>query len=179
MSAKVGDVFFDTCSLWNFAVVDRLDLLAARYGYRAKWTETVYEEIRRARRHEARLQRVLDATWLGDPLELTFSSTEMGEVELIRRALSAPLAPPTKNLGEAELIWYLERVAVGAVLVSDDRPAAAFAQNRGLRVLDSSTVLAEAYSQGEIACPDAYDVLLAMRGVNRGVYVPPDHSYVC
>jgi hypothetical protein len=47
MSPGVGGVFFDTCTLSNFAIVNRLDLLETRYGYRARWTETVQYEVAR------------------------------------------------------------------------------------------------------------------------------------
>lgn len=181
MNAKVGEVFFDTCSLWNFAVVNRLDLLEERYGYRAKWTETVKSEVVRASGGEPRLNRILSCAWLDEPIEILAASTaDLHRIDQIRRALGGLATEPTKHLGEAELIWYLENAAVGSVLISDDRPAASFARGRGIHVIDSARVLAECFSQGEIGCPDAYNLLVEMeQNEGRGVLVPTDHTYVC
>ena len=174
-----GPVYFDTCSLSNFAAVDRLDLVRTRYGRRVRWTETVRFEISRGLPRYDYLRRVLDAGWLGEPVEITPAPDALREIDLIRRGLGGRPAEPTRHLGEAELIWHLETAARGAVLVSDDRPAAAFARQRGLPVLDSAAVLAECYAHGEVGCPEAYDVLVDMRQNGRGVLVPADHREVC
>lgn len=163
----------------NFAVVDRLDLLEERYGYRATWTETVQFEIRRGLRAEPRLQRVLDCRWLGEPIAVETSAQALRDIDLIRRALGGSPARPTEHLGEAEIIYLLEATSTGAVFISDDRPAASLAKRRGLQVLDSSAVPAECFSFGEVGCPEAYELLMAMVDNNRGVHIPPDHSYVC
>jgi hypothetical protein len=39
VSPVIGEVIVDACTLWNFAVVERLDLLEVRYGHRGvRWT---------------------------------------------------------------------------------------------------------------------------------------------
>lgn len=69
MSAA-GNVVIDTCTLENFVVVDALGLLGERLGTRARWTETIRIEVTRGIRAEPRLRQVLQARWLGDPLEI-------------------------------------------------------------------------------------------------------------
>ena len=109
MSARIGDVYFDTCTLSNFAVVDRLDLLEERYGYRARWTETVQWEIRRGLSAAPHLQRVLDADWLGEPIEVGGDPIALTEINNIRRGLGAHPSNQTDHLGEAEPPWIFRR----------------------------------------------------------------------
>jgi hypothetical protein len=122
---------------------------------------------------------VLDCKWLGEPIAVEASTQALRDVDLIRRALGGSPTRPTEHLGEAEIIHLLETTSAGAVFISDDRPAASFAKRRGIRVLDSSAVLAECFSFGDVGCPDAYELLMSMADNNRGVHIPPDHSYVC
>lgn len=179
MNPRVGDVIFDTCSLSNFSAVDRLDLLEVRYGDRAAWTETIALEVRRGRPKAPYLQRVLDATWLGDPLEVGSSPAELKAIELLRRALGGESSKPMQHLGEAEIIYLVENRRPGSIFICDDRPAIDFARRRGIHVLDSSAVLADCYAFGEIGCPDAYNLLKDMADSDRGVFVPPHHRLVC
>jgi hypothetical protein len=121
----------------------------------------------------------LEETWLGPPLRLDQPGDD--EVDLIRRGLGGLAARPLEHLGEAESIRALERSnATDLLLLTDDGPAGDFASRRssGIRVLDSAKVLAEAYALNEIGCPQAYDMLLAMRDEGRAVRVPP-HRKVC
>lgn len=181
MNAAVGSVFIDTCTLANFAIVDRLDLLATRYGWRAVWTETIQDEVRRGVPSEPTLQKVLEVGWLGQPIEVELSTKGLREVDRIRRGLSDGLPPQdsTKHLGEAEVIYLLEHGYIGGVLITDDRPARDFARNRRLTALDSAEVLAECYQMNEVGCPEAFDLLGQMADAGRGVRVPPSHIEVC
>lgn len=180
MSAQVGNVFFDTCTLWNFAVVDRLDLLATRYGWRARWTETVSFEVDEAVRFgEISLRRVQEATWLGEPVAVDGDRRALREIELVRQAMGGTNADPLKHLGEAEILYHLQRREPSGIFVTDDRPALDFARRRGTFALDTSQVLAECFAEHEIGCPAAYDLMLEMVAKDRGVRVPSSHMAVC
>lgn len=66
MSPAIGEVIIDACTLWNFAIVERLDLLEVRYAHRGvRWTEAIQLEIKRHVSEEPLLQAVLEAQWLG------------------------------------------------------------------------------------------------------------------
>ncbi|WP_123798652.1 hypothetical protein [Amycolatopsis keratiniphila] len=179
MNAQVGPVLFDANTLINFAVVGRLDLLGDHYGHRAKWTETVRLELHRGRHAEPKIEDILNASWLGKPVEVSGSPSALLQIDLIRRALGGTDAKPFQHLGEAEIIYYIETVNPGTLFVTDDRPALDFAKRRQIFAIDSATVLGECHSYGEIGCPDAYDLLIEMREKDRGVLVPADHSAVC
>ena len=87
MISVVGDVIIDACTLQSFAVVRRLDLLEVRFGHRAKWTESIKLEITRGVPAEPSLQDVLEAEWLGDPLEIAGSPQTLQRIERIRGGL--------------------------------------------------------------------------------------------
>ena len=169
----------DACTLETFAVTGRLDLLKSHYGVRARWTETIRYEVRRGLLEEPRNQAVLDATWLGEPLDVDFDPESLRRIEQIRRGLGGTKRESMKHLGEAEVIYYLETNAPDWLFVSDDRTAVDFARNRHLNAIDTRQVLTDCYISGEIGCPAAFDLLREMRAAGRGVRVPRNHQLVC
>ncbi len=179
MSELVRNLYFDTCTLSNFATVGRLDLLERRCGNRARWTETVRYEVSRGLSRQPYLQQVLDAGWLGTPVEVGGDPKELEEIERIRRALGGGSGDHLRHLGEAEMFHHLENHDVYGVLVTDDRPALDFAGRRGIATMDTVRLLAECHAQGEIGCPAAFDLLVAMSTAGRGVRVPAHHRLVC
>jgi hypothetical protein len=179
VSPAVGNIIFDTCTLSNFSAVGRLDLLEGRYGYRARWTETIQIEISRGRKNHAHLQDVLDAAWLGEPIEIDADTAALREIDIVRRALGGSSAEPLQHLGEAEAIYYLQHVEPNGIFATDDQAALDFAKNRGVFAINSARMLAECYQSDEVGCPEAYDLLLAMRREDRGVWIPADHRAVC
>jgi predicted nucleic acid-binding protein len=172
---------FDTCSLANFAVVDRLDLLDVRYGHRACWTSTIQSEIMRGLRKVPKLQAVLDAKWLGDPIDVAPDIAGMQAIFLNRRALSKVPSrmAATEHLGEAEIIHLMEDRHSDWVFITDDQPAKDLAKRRGLQALDSADVLAECFAMREVGCPEAFNLLERMADENRGVRIPANHTLVC
>jgi len=179
MNSVVGSVLIDTCTLENFAIVDELALLGQHYRERAQWTETIKYEIQRGLTAEPRLQSVLDATWLGEPLSVPASPKALLKIDQIRRGLGGQQDRPTQHLGEAEIIYYLEQREPTWILLSDDQAAVDLARRRGLNAIDTPEVLSECHAYGEIGCPDAYNLLLKMQDADRGVRVPADHRAVC
>ncbi|MGH3793505.1 MAG: hypothetical protein ACRDSP_01310 [Pseudonocardiaceae bacterium] len=63
-------VLVDTCTLINFAAVERLDLLEATLDGNGRWTEAAAFEISKAAERWPGLWSVDLAGWLGDPLTL-------------------------------------------------------------------------------------------------------------
>lgn len=179
MSPKVGNVFFDTCTLSNFATIGRLEVLKVRYEYRARWTETIQYEVTRGLSVDPSLQYALNAGWLGDPVEVDGDRKALREIENIRRGLGGSLSAPMQHRGEAEIMYHLSHREPSGIFITDDRPALDFARNRGLFALDTAQVLTECFQQGEIGCPDAFDLLREMVQKGRGVRLPTDHMSVC
>jgi hypothetical protein len=167
-----SSVIVDACTLQNFSVVGRLDILEQHFANRAGWTEAI--------QREAGKLHVPPVSWLGTPLSAGDDIATLIAVDKIRRGLGATQTdPPTLHLGEAEAIHLLETHHPTWTFVSDDQPAVDFALRRGLNAIDTQVVLADCYVQGEIGCPDAFELLRQMAAEGRGVRVPPSHWYIC
>jgi predicted nucleic acid-binding protein len=173
-------VVADTCSLLNFAAVRRLDLLEDVFA-RVRCVEAVILELRELSAETPELLGVLAAPWFGLPIVID----EPGAVAAVERlrcqALGGRRGLARQHLGEAQSIHALTTVPslIGSTLLTDDLAAADYARRRGVRVLDSTDVLSTAYDRDVVGCPEAYEVLLAMRAARRGVRVPPTHYAVC
>lgn len=173
MTIAAGDVIIDACTLVNFSVVGRMDLLQERFSGHAHWTYAI--------QHEATRLQVEDTDWLGPPIDVSSDGViAIIKVEQIRQELGAMSTDPaTLHLGEAEAIYYIETHESSWAFISDDRSAADYAENRGLEAALSEEVLADSYERGIIRCPDAFELLLRMEAAGRGVRIPPNHWYVC
>lgn len=179
MNSVAPWVVFDTNALWNFAAVQRIHILETRYGARAIWTESVEREVQLHVYQEPELALLKTGDWLGAPRSLAETAC-LDDVLRLQRALASPGDPPSKHLGEAECMHYIQHELHGdALFVTDDGAAADMAQRRGVRVLDTAAVLAECLSNFELVCPQPYELLCAMADANRGVRVPAHHTAIC
>lgn len=165
-------VIVDACTLKNFAVVGRLDILEKRLGQRARWTHAIQREA-------AKLQ-VPVIGWLDAAISVGDDIATLLEVDKIRRSLGATRSDPaTLHLGEAEAIYYLENEHPAWTFLSDDRPAIDFALRRGLNAIDTLAVLADCYARDQVGCPEAFELVRQMAEAERGVRVPPSHWFIC
>lgn len=173
-------VLVDTCTVVNFAAVRRLDLLERALGGCGRWTEATAHEVSCAADRCPTLWSLAVAGWLGEPLALNGAGDADGVFQL-QRQLGGTRREPRRHLAEAEAIHLILRYAeyAGAVLLTDDRPAGDLAVKRGIEVWLTMDLLAQAYCDGHIGCPTAYELLLDMEQAGRGVHVPPDHRPVC
>jgi predicted nucleic acid-binding protein len=175
-------VVVDACSIMNFAAVGRMSLFELAMRSRGRWTQAVAGEIRRSSGSLAfkALTALLNGGWLGEPIELD-TDEDRTEVEDIRAALGGYPGNPLKHRGEAESIRaILSRAELrGAIFLTDDGDATYLASHRGITVKDTKWLVADAYSMGDMRCPEPYDVLTQMYEANRGVSLPDGHEGVC
>jgi predicted nucleic acid-binding protein len=173
-------VVCDTNSLWNFAVVERLDILEVRYGHRVAWTDTVAGEVATSKGYEPRLEQIEKCAWLGVPYEFTKNSC-LKAIFGIQSVLAAPGDLPTRHLGEAECIHYIEHELAGnGILFSDDAAARDLAKRRGLQTMTTHDALRDAFVMDELACPEPFSLLVTMVDEHaRRLSVPSDHSAIC
>ena len=171
----------DNCTLINFAVVDRLDLISSVL-VDAAWLAAVAFETRRSARYVPTLDHAACRQWLGEPIE-TDLPEDNARVETIRLALGGARREPLRNLGEAQSIHaILTRVELAdAVFVTDDASAADMARRNGIAVWTTVEIMRTCYDFGKIGCPDAFLLLREMSDGHdrRGVRVPRDHTAVC
>jgi predicted nucleic acid-binding protein len=170
-------LIFDANVLWNFAVVDRLELLQVRYETRIVWTDAIAWELRRKVPEEPRLQAVLDASWLTEPVG--FTAGDQATIARIRNILATPGGHPAMHLGEAEAIYLIESSMPTATFVTDDGPAADLARHRRLKVQGTIDLMQDCYAMGEVGCPEAWELMREMEYLGRSVGAPAHHSAVC
>jgi hypothetical protein len=102
-------------------------------------------------------------------------------VEDIRMALGGIPSEPLRHLGEAESIRAIESRAdlYGAIFLTDDGDARYLAAHRGITVRNTKWLVADAYSMGDIQCPEPYEILKMMWEANRPIVLPESHKEIC
>lgn len=173
-----GRIVFDACTLENFAVVGRVDLLQALYQDRSAWTDGTELEVRRGAAERPHLQSLIGDTWLGSPIAVD-EPLVIRQIDRIRRSLGGSPRLPTQHLGEAQVIYHLTAVERDAIFATDDRDAYNLAIRLGMNVVDTPDILRECFDAGLSGCPESFDLLHKMAAAGRGVAVPPSHWYIC
>ncbi|HEX6754509.1 MAG TPA: hypothetical protein VF109_01040 [Mycobacteriales bacterium] len=174
-------VVVDTCTVINFAAVDHLPLLLSTFPGHLRYTEAVHRELRDLVAEYDGLLSILGRAQLGEPVEFS-DPVDIADIDRLRRTqLGGRRGLPRQHLGEAQSIHLLRTTPsyAGATLLSDDSAAVDHARRTGLRAIESADVLKRAYLRRSIGCPDAYELLVAMRDAGRGVRVPASHQDVC
>jgi predicted nucleic acid-binding protein len=175
---RPGRIIFDACTLENFAVVGRLDLLQALYQDRSAWTDGTELEVRRGVAERPHLQALIGSTWLGPPIAAD-EPLALQKIDRIRRSLGGSPRLPTQHLGEAQIIHHISNVESSAIFATDDRDAYNLAQRRGMNVVETPDILRECFDAGLSGCPESFDLLHKMAAAGRGVAMPPNHWYIC
>ena len=168
----MGPVIHDAVTLRHFAAVGRMDVLEACHGHRPepRWTEGIHAEIESAMHAgEIHCSDILDKTWLGDPVAP--SGAELRDVYHLQVGLNAGMEPPKGDLGEAEGIYFAEKL--GGQLATDDNNAYDFAlRRRSLgpgRVIDSVQILQTAVANGDISATEAHNIAIAVEDAGRSL----------
>lgn len=166
----------------NFAVIDRMPLFEIAMRGRGRWTQAVEQEVRlNSNSLQFRsLKALITGRWLGDAIELD-SDEDREAVQQIRAALGGFPAEPLRHLGEAESIRAIQtrRELQTAIFLTDDEDAKYLARHRGITVKDTRWLMTDAYSMGDVRCPEPFKVLGAMWDAGRGVDLPDSHMEVC
>src|SRR5580700_7722846 len=116
----------DAVTLRHFGTIGRLDILAARCSYLdpPHWTQAVADEIRDAANGgQPGCQAILAASWLSAPIAPEHE--ELKEIVLHQIRLNERRRPPTAHAGEAEGIYFAEKLE--GRFVTDDNSAYDFA----------------------------------------------------
>jgi predicted nucleic acid-binding protein len=154
-------LFFDTVTLSNFALADRVDLLVSRYGRRAQVTPEVLDEISEgvAAGHSA-LRRVEDAVASG------------------RLGVAPVPAPPERDTyryllgalstGEASCVAQAERH--NGTVVTDDRAARTRCAERGIRCTGTVGILKACVLDATLSAEAADAILQSM--IDAGFHAP-------
>jgi predicted nucleic acid-binding protein len=172
----------DTCSIMNFAAINRMPLLKTAIRGRGRWTQAVHGEVLKysLTRGFVALKPALEETWFGEAIDLD-SNADYEAIDRIRAQLGGVRSEPLKHLGEAESIRAIESRAelAGAIFLTDDIDAARVAENHQITVKDTTWLMTDAWSMGDSTCPEPYDVLVQMFEAGRPIRLPASHKDVC
>jgi hypothetical protein len=171
----------DAVLLVSFAAIDKLNVLQDRHGHHdaPRWTGFVVTEVAKGVEvGQTYCSRLIDAKWLG-PAQETQTDTDLKAVFRYRAALGG-VEP--KNLGEAESVFWAERLQ--ARFATDDGPAYDWAVRKlgPTRVIDTVMILRDAVSSGELRPGEAVELCEAMRSFQpaprylRTVHPDPLHA---
>lgn len=166
----MGPVIHDAVTLRHFAAVGRMDVLEACHGHRPepRWTERIRVEIESAiPKGETYCSGILDEAWLGEPVAP--SVAELKNVLHLQVGLNAGMEPPMGDHGEAEGIYFAEKL--GGQFATDDNGAYEFARRRpslGMgRVIDSIHILRTAVADGYLTTTDAQSIANEIEDAGR------------
>lgn len=172
-------IFLDTCTLINFAIVGRLSLLREWCGGAGVVTEAIELELVRLATDQPAAKDASELDWLGEPLTIGWDSAAVKKIDTIRRALGGSRTAPLQHLAEAQIIYHIQYVEPSGTFVTDDAPAADFAARRGITVLDTADVVTDCLRAALVGCPEAYEILVALHNMGRGIFLPSSHWHVC
>lgn len=153
--------YFDTVTLSNFALSDRLDILVSRYGPRLCVSHQVLDEvIEGIVSGHPRLQTIEDAV---ASARFTLSRLPAGQSRQIYKELLRVLSP-----GEASCLS--SAVVDGGTVVTDDMTARVCCAERSVAYTGTTGILKACVLDGSITSGEADDILTAM--IQAGFYSP-------
>lgn len=154
-------VFPDNTVLCNFACVNRVDLLGDHLRGRGKWVEAVAAEAVASAGHLPDLRRLIDAGWLGEPIEIT-GEADMRAVDRLRiDVFGGTRARPLQHLGEAQSCFLLTSDPrwSDATWVTDDRDAYEYARRRGILTRGTVDLFRGMVADSDITAESAFAIL--------------------
>jgi hypothetical protein len=160
---------YDAVILRHFGTINRLDILQARCSYLdpPHWTQAVADEIREAAgQGQPGCRTILTAaSWLSAPIAP--EPEEFRQIVLLQIGLNEGRHPPTAHAGEAEGIYFAQKLR--GRFVTDDNGAYDFALRRlGVgSVYDTVDLLREAVSYGDMDDGEALNIVNAIRNSGR------------
>jgi predicted nucleic acid-binding protein len=136
-------LFPDTTVLVNFAIINRMDLLARLANGNGQWCATVATECAMwsTEPHLVTLRAAREI--FGPPLRPT--GPELQDTQALRYELARPGEPPTRHLGEAETIAIVTRRQLRCFFATDDNEASRLAARNGVPVASTWSLLKAAH----------------------------------
>lgn len=166
-------VFPDNTVMCNFACIGRVDLLAAHLRGRGRWVEAVAAEAEASAGHLPDLRRLVNAGWLGEPIEI-IEEPHVRAVERLRiDVFGGTRARPLQHLGEAQSCFLLTNDPTwsDAAWVTDDRDAYQYAKARGIITRRTVDLFREMVAWSDLTADAAFSLLEEIDGI-RGLRLP-------
>lgn len=165
-------LFPDNTVLINFALINRMDLLARLVQGKGAWCATVAHECS-ASSSVAGLEALSEAGGIfGSPLYP--EGAEHLDTRAFREELASPGDGKNRHLGEAETLAIMLRRQVKGLFVTDDREATRLANRNGVRVATTWGLLRLARRQDWVDRDTLWGYVQTLRANQRGT--PPGVS---
>ncbi|MDI1460077.1 hypothetical protein QEZ54_03770 [Catellatospora sp. KI3] len=157
----------DNTVLINFALLNRMDLLAKLVKDNGAWCATVASECDQSAKVPG-LESLADAHGIfGDPLRPQ-SPTEHVMTRAFRTRLARPGDGPFRHLGESETLAIMASRSLRGIFVSDDRAVSVIAREQGIRIVTTFELLRAACRSGMVDADTAWSYLQRLRQEGRG-----------
>jgi predicted nucleic acid-binding protein len=163
--------FPDNTVLVNFAIINRLDLLARLVNGNGQWCATVARECAQSAK-QADLTALDDAGEIfGEPLFP--DQAELLDTRVLRNQLASPGDAPTQHLGEAETIAIITRrqLQKSCIFVTDDGAARRLAALNGVSVVGTWRLLKLAHRKEWVDADTLWGYMQTLKAQDRGA--PP------
>jgi len=157
-------ILSDSNILASFAAAGQLPLLWRLFNVATIWIPPAVETeikrgIARGRTHLTAIQTLLDNRQLG---VLTLTAEDQERMATF---------PVSLGIGEREAIAFCVRTR--ARLLCNDRRAASFCREQGVRYLDLATILRRLWTQGILSRSEVRDLMADMARVEHHVFKDP------
>jgi predicted nucleic acid-binding protein len=166
--------FADTTVLINFALIDRLDLLARLVGSNGRWTATVASEWETSAEWAGFDDRGVLATILGSPIAPQ-SADELMLTQTIRERLRVPGDPDYRHLGESETLAIIASRGLDAHLCTDDTGARRQARQMSIDTVSTALLLVLAAKAGFVDPQECWDHFTELAGFGRFLPDAPEN----
>jgi predicted nucleic acid-binding protein len=145
-------MFPDNTALINFAIINRMDLLARLANGNGRWCATV-------------------ATECAESAKRPELAALAGAADIFGEALAGPGDQPSKHLGEAGTLAIIVRRQLACFFVTDDRDATRLAAKNRVKAVNTWLLLSVAYRQGWLDADTLWGYVQTLGRQRRGA--PP------
>ncbi|MEV0267785.1 hypothetical protein AB0H43_03340 [Hamadaea sp. NPDC050747] len=160
----------DNTVLVNFALLNRMDLLAKLIKGNGTWCASVAAECDQSARHPG-LESMADAHEVfGEPLRPETPS-ELTMTQTLRTRLARPGEGHLRHLGEAETLAIMASRSLRGMFVTDDKAVPVVAREQGIQVVTTFDLLRLACRTGMADADTVWSYLQRLRQQRRGT--PP------
>jgi predicted nucleic acid-binding protein len=154
----------DNTVLINFAIIQRIDLLAELINQRGTWCISVARECKNSATY---YPNMADAPAIfGTPLFP--DRAERIDTENLRTSMAGPGDPATRHLGEAETVAIMNRRQIDGFFLTDDQDAKALAAHHGIPDVSTWDLLRLAYRTNKATAPVLAGYLKTLKAAQRG-----------
>lgn len=159
-------LFPDNTVLINFAIINRMELLARLANGNGRWCASVAIECHESSHYPGLGALTGAGAIFGEPLYP--EPAEHQDLQLLRQELAGPGDPPGKQVGEAETLAIMTRRRVHGFFVTDDVEATRLAAKYDVPVVSTWKLLLVAARKKWVDADTLWGYVQTLRDHDRG-----------